>query len=427
MKATLVIENITNLATMSGSDGPRKNKAQKDIGLIKNGVIAISKDKIIYVGEGKLPESIPTDEDTVFIDATGKLVTPGLIDPHTHLVHGGSRENEFSMKLEGKSYLEILSSGGGIHSTAKATKEATFEELYDKAYKSLNIMLEFGVTTVEAKSGYGIGDFETELKQIEVARKLDETHPIDVVPTFMGAHAVPPEYKGRSDIFVDKIVNEMIPYIAQNKLAEFCDVFCEEGVFTIEQSRKILLSAKSHGLIPKIHADEIVSIGGAELASEIECISAEHLISASKNGIKKMGEKNVIAVLLPGTSFNLQEGKVADARYMIDNDVAVAIATDYNPGSCPSENLQLMMSFASITLKMTPEEVLTASTINAACAIKRESSIGSIEVGKIADIAIFDVPNLAYMIYHFGINHTDSVIKKGKIVYKKNRRVLNVR
>lgn len=419
MKATLVIKNIENLITIKGENAPRRGESQKEIGLIQDGIIAVKDDKIIYVGKDKLPEDIEIDDNTIVIDGRGKTVTPGLIDPHTHLVHGGSRENEFSMKLEGKGYLEILAAGGGIHSTARATERASFEELYEKAKKSLDTMMSYGVTTVEAKSGYGIGSFDTELKQIQVANKLNEDHPLDIVPTFMGAHAVPEEYKFNPDEFVDILINEQIPYIAEKRLAKFCDVFCEEGVFSVEQSRKILNAAKKNGLIPKVHADEIVSLGGAELAAEVGCISAEHLIGASDQGINDMAEKGTIAVLLPGTSFNLQKGTAAPARKMIERNVPVAISTDYNPGSCPSENLQLMMTLASLTLKMQPNEVIVAATINAAAALGLEDKIGSLEAGKNADIAIFDVPNLDYMIYHFGINHTDTVIKKGKVVYKK--------
>ena len=417
MKATLIIKEITSLITINGEN--RTGINQKEIGLIENGIVAVKDDRIIYVGRGSLPSDIEVDENTIIINGKGKTVTPGLIDSHTHLVHGGSREHELSMKLQGKGYLEILAAGGGIHSTAKATEKASFEELYEKTRKSLDVMLSFGVTTVEAKSGYGIGSFETELKQIAVANKLNEDYPVDIVSTFMGAHAVPEEYKDNSDGFVDKLINEMIPEIAEKRLAKFCDVFCEEGVFSVEQSRSILNAAKKNGLIPKVHADEIVSLGGAELAAEVGCISAEHLIGASDQGIRDMAKKGVIAVLLPGTSFNLQKGTAARARKMIEENVPVALSTDYNPGSCPSENLQLMMTLASLTLKMIPEEVIVGVTINAAAALGIEDSVGSLEVGKMADITIFDVPNLDYMIYHFGINHTDTVVKKGKVVYQK--------
>ncbi len=422
MKATLVIENIKNLLTISGENRPRKGTQQGEVGLIENGIVAVNDDKIIYLGRGTLPDGIEIDETTIVLNAEGKTVTPGLIDPHTHLVHGGSREHELPMKLAGKGYLEILAGGGGIHSTARDTEKASFEDLYKKAEKSLNTMMSYGVTTVEAKSGYGIGSFETELKQIEVANKLNRDHPLEIISTFMGAHAVPEQYKGNSDFFVDKLVNEYIPYIAEKNLAKFCDVFCEEGVFSVDQSRRILNAAKINGLIPKVHADEIVSLGGAELAAEIGCISAEHLIGASNQGIEDMAEKGTIAVLLPGTSFNLQKGTLARARKMIEKNVAVAISTDYNPGSCPSENLQLMMTLASLTLKMQPEEVIVGVTINAAAALGIEDKVGSLEVGKKADIAIFDAPNLDYMIYHFGINHTDTVIKNGKIVYTRQGR-----
>ena len=424
MKADLIIKNIDNLITLKGPNRPRAKEEMKEINSIKNGILAIKEDKIIYVGEGEIPDNIEIDENTVFIDGRGKTVTPGLVDPHTHLIHGGSRENELAMKLNGYGYLDILEAGGGIHSTVKATREASFEELYEKAKKSLDIMLSFGVTTVEAKSGYGLDDFETEIRQMEVAKKLDEDHPLDVVSTFMGAHAIPSAYKENSRGFIDLIINEMIPVVTERKLAKFIDVFCEKGVFTVEESKEILEAGKKQGLLAKVHADEIQALGGAELAAEVNCVSAEHLVAASDEGIRKMAEENVIAVLLPATSFNLQSGKFAKARQMIEEGVAVALSTDYNPGSSPTENMQLVMSFASLIMKLTPEEVITAATINAAAALKLEKEIGSIEVGKKADITIFDAPNLNYIIYHFGINHTDSVIKDGKLVYKKSNNII---
>ena len=418
MKATLVIKNIDNLITLQGEDRARRGEELKDIKLIEGGIIAVKDDEIIYVGKGQLPGSIETDENTVFIDATGKTVTPGLIDSHTHLVHGGSRENELDMKLHGVPYLDILSAGGGIHSTMKATQEASFEELYEKAKKSLNIMMSFGVTTVEGKSGYGIEDFETELRQMEVAHKLNEDHPVDLISTFMGAHSIPKKYESDSEEFVNIIIKKMLPLVEEKGLAEFCDVFCEEGVFSIDQSRRILLAAREHGMKLKIHADEIVTLGGAELAVEIGCVSADHLLAASEKGLEALANSNTIATLLPGTAFNLG-AEFANARRMIDMGVAVAISTDYNPGSCPTENIQFIMTLSSLKMKMTPEEVITGVTINAAAALRIENKVGSIQKGKKADIVIFNAPNLPYIIYHFGINHTDTVIKNGKVIYRK--------
>lgn len=418
MKATLLIKDIDKLITLKGENRPRAGKEASDIGLIENGLVAIREDKIIFVGN-ELPSNIEIDENTLVIDGRGKTVTPGLIDSHTHLVHGGSRENELAMKLKGVSYLDILAAGGGIHSSVKATKEASFDALYNKAKKSLDTMISFGVTTVEAKSGYGIDDFDTEIKQLEVAKKLNEDHCVDIISTFMGAHAIPSDYKDNPDGFVDIIIKEMLPKVAEKDLAKFCDVFCEEGVFSIDQSRRILLAAKELGMGIKIHADEIKPLGGAELAAEVGCTSADHLIAASDMGIKEMAKKGVIANLLPGTSFNLQTGKYAKARQMVDEGVAIALSTDYNPGSCPTENIQLIMSFASLIMKLTPEEVMTAVTINGAASLGIEDSHGSIQEGKFADIAIFDTPNIEYLIYHFGINHTDTVIKNGKLVYRK--------
>ncbi|MEG2246281.1 MAG: imidazolonepropionase [Peptostreptococcaceae bacterium] len=419
MNVNLIIKNIGKLATMKG-DSPFIGEAMNNIEIIENAYVAIKDGKFYDIGVGDGYNHL-VNEETQIHDANGRLVTPGLIDSHTHLVHGGSRENEFAKKLDGVPYLDILKSGGGILSTVTSTKNASFEDLYNKANKSLDRMLEFGVTTVEAKSGYGL-ELETEIKQLEVAKQLNKNHYIDIVNTFLGAHAVPMKYKENSDEFVDIIINDMMPKIKELDLAEFCDVFCEDEVFNINQTRKIFLKAKELGYKLKIHADEIVSLGGAELSAEVGCISADHLMAASEDGIKEMAQSGVIANILPGTSFNLNKA-YANSRKMIDSGVAVSLSSDYNPGSCPSENLQFVMQLGCLGLKMTPSEVLSAVTINAAYSIDRQESIGSIEIGKKADLVIFDAPNIEYLMYHFGINHTADVYKCGKLVVS-NKQIL---
>ncbi len=415
MNIDLIIKNIGKLVTMQGSSSPRVGKQMNEIDILENAYIAVSQGRISKIGIGEEYKEL-IQEDTKVDDASNMLVTPGLIDSHTHLVHGGSRENEFSKKLNGVDYLEILRQGGGILSTVNSTRDASFDELYDKSKKSLDRMLELGVTTVEQKSGYGL-ELETEIKQLEVAHKLQDNHPVDLVNTFLGAHAIPKEYKSNPKAYIELMVDYIMPKIKELGLAEFCDVFCEEGVFSIEESDYILSKAKEMGYKLKIHADEIVPIGGAQLSAKLGCISADHLMAASEEGLKDMAEKGVIANILPATSFNLNKPS-ANARKMIDLNLAVSLSSDYNPGSCPSENLQFVMQLGCLNLKMTPNEVLTAVTINAAHCVDKALDIGSIEVGKKADIAIFDAPNIEYLMYHFGINHIDRVYKNGKLVVK---------
>jgi len=412
----LLITNIGKCLTLAGPKRARIGKEMREIGEIEEAAIAVANGKIVAVGREKdVLQQIKGANPARTIDANGRLVTPGLVDPHTHLVHGGSREHELALKIEGVPYLEILARGGGILSTVRATRQASEEELYAQAYASLNRMLLHGTTTVEAKSGYGLS-LEAERKQLRVAHRLDQEHPIDLVHTFMGAHAVPDEYKSNPDGYVDLIIEEMIPVIASEGLAEFCDIFCERGVFTVEQSRRILLAARQHGLKLKIHADEIEALGGSELAGELRCTSAEHLMDTGDTGIESLKNGGVIAVLLPATSFNLAIGRYAPARKMIEKGVAVALSTDYNPGSSPTESMQIVMTCASLYLRMRPEEVLTAVTINAAYAIDRGEQVGSLEVGKKADIVLWNSKNLEYIPYHFGVNHVDTVIKAGRVV-----------
>lgn len=415
---SILIKNIDCLVTCEGSYR-KKGKEMNDANIIENGFVFMEDDIISAVGKDEEYKSY-IDEDTIIISGKGKTVTPGLVDPHTHLVYSGSRENELPLKLNKVGYIEILNMGGGILSTVENTRKASLDELVAEAKSRLNIMLNHGTTTVESKSGYGL-DLETEKKILEVNKRLDKTHPIDVVSTFMGAHAIPKEYKGDREGFIKLIMEEMIPGIAKESLAEFIDCFCEEGVFTTEECRKILEKGREYGMKLKLHGDEVESVKGAELAGELKCISAEHLIAASDEGIKALSENDVVAVLLPSTAFYLMLGKFARARDMIDNNVAVALATDCNPGTSPTESMQNVMTFACFGMRMLPNEIINAMTINAACAINREKSVGSIEKGKKADIAIFNSKNLNYLVYHFGINSIDKVIKNGKIVVDREK------
>ncbi|ARP42356.1 MULTISPECIES: imidazolonepropionase [Geobacillus] len=418
----LFIRRARQLVTLAGSSAaPLVREKMNDLQIIENGSVWIERGVIIAVG--------PDDElahrfadrigEADVIDARGKTVTPGLIDPHTHLVYAGSREHEWTMRLRGATYMEIMNAGGGIHATTKATREASEEMLYEESKRRLDLFLLHGVTTVEAKSGYGLS-FEGEIKQLEVAKRLHDTHPVDVVSTFLGAHAVPPEWKDDRDGYIRLIMEVMIPEVSRRGLAEFNDVFCERGVFTPDEARRILEAGKAHGLTPKIHADEIEPYGGAELAAEVGAISADHLLRASDEGLRRMAERGVIGVLLPGTAFFLMT-QAADARRLIDNGVPVALATDCNPGSSPTVSLPLVMSLACLHMRMTPAEALAAATINAAHAIGRSHVIGSLEPGKKADLAIFNAANYMQIMYYYGVNHTEMVIKDGKIVVNEGK------
>lgn len=414
MTKPIWIKHATQLATLTSErKGPRSKEAMSELGLIEDGSIWMESGLIQAVGTTKELEKLYADrmhEAEVF-DATGHLVTPGLVDPHTHVVYGGSREREFEMRLEGATYMDIMNAGGGIHATTRMTREASEEELMEQTTRRLDSFLAHGVTTVEGKSGYGM-NLETELKQLRVMKKLQEEHPIDLVPTFMGAHAVPKDYKGREDEFVDHLINDMLPIVSEEKLAEFNDVFCEKGVFTPEQSERILKAGKKYGLIPKIHADEIEPYGGAELAAKIGAISAEHLLKASDEGITAMAKSGTIACLLPATALYLRE-EAAPGRRMVDEGVAVAISTDCNPGSSPTTSMPLVMNLACISMRLTPAEALTAATYNAACAINRQERVGSLEVGKQADVVLWNVENYQELQYLFGVNHVKSVWKNG--------------
>lgn len=412
MKADMIIINAATIATCVEGEGA---------GIIENGYVAVKDGKITGVGGGSAPLDM-AGPYTRIIDASGKTVTPGLVDSHTHLVHGGSREKELPLKLKGVPYLEILKMGGGILSTVRNTRSASKEELKAKTMKSLEEMLMHGTTTVEAKSGYGL-DLDTEVKCLEAVYELNDSQPVDIVSTYMGAHAVPEEYKGNTKGYIDFMCEKVMPCIKERNLAEFIDVFCEEGVFSPEESRIIMQRGKELGFKLKIHADEIIPLQGAELAGEMGAVSAEHLLAASDEGMDAMARSGVTAVLLPGTSFYLMLGKYAQARKMMEKGIRVAIATDYNPGTCPTENLQSIMTFACFGMKLTPEEIIKGMTLNASHALDRSKEIGSLETGKKADIVIFDAPNVEYIVYHFGINHVSHVIKDGKVVVENGKRI----
>ncbi|MGI6732940.1 MAG: imidazolonepropionase [Anaerovoracaceae bacterium] len=414
--AKRILVHASQLVTCSGF-APKRGKEMQELHVIEDGAVLMEDGLIAAVGT--TDELLPNAADAEVLDCSGKAVLPGFVDSHTHLIFAGYRAEEFSWRLSGVSYMDIMRRGGGINATTIPTRTATLEELKREGRKRLASMLAFGVTTVEGKSGYGL-DRDTEIKQLTAMKQLDREQPVDIVNTFMGAHALPEEFKGRTDDYVDFIISEVLPEVAKRELAQFCDVFCEAGVFDIEQSRKLLLAAKKYGMEIKLHADEIVSLGGAELAAELEAVSADHLLQASDEGIVRLAERGVIATLLPATAFSLKE-PYARARKMIDSGCAVALATDFNPGSCFTNSIPLLFALATIYMGMTIEEAVTAMTINGAAALKREKQIGSIDVGKKADLIVLEFPSYQFLNYHFAVNIVEKVIKNGEPVFDKYR------
>ncbi|MEI5907958.1 imidazolonepropionase [Bacillus spongiae] len=416
MKYDVLITNIGQLILPKESSTPLKGEEMKNLPILENAAIAIQNGVVRWIGH---KDEATNMEAVEVVDVKGRLVSPGLVDPHTHLVFGGSREEEMSLKQAGVPYLEILQQGGGIHSTVRATRVASEEALLHKARFHLERSLSYGVTTIEAKSGYGL-DRETELKQLRVVKALQKEAYSTIVPTFLGPHAVPKEYKGKEDVFLDEMI-DMLDEIQQEELAHFVDIFCETGVFTIEQSKRFLEAAKAKGFSMKIHADEIDSLGGTELAASVGATSADHLVAASDLGIEGLANSNTVAVLLPGTTFYLGKDSFARGREMIDRGAAVALATDFNPGSCVTENLQLIMSLAALKLKLSPEEIWNAVTVNAACAIEQQEQAGVLAIGRAADLVVWEATNYKYIPYHFGVNHTKTVYKAGKVVWERNK------
>ncbi|RSD26107.1 imidazolonepropionase [Mesobacillus subterraneus] len=414
MNFDLLVYNIGQLILPRFTGNALKGEEMKQLAVRESAAFGVNDGKVAWIGSSTEAEGYNAK---LKLDAEGKVVSPGLVDPHTHLVFGGSREHELALKQEGVPYLEILARGGGILSTVEATKNAALQDLVEKASFHLERMVSHGVTTMEAKSGYGL-ERETELKQLSVIHKLNEKYPISVVSTFLGPHAIPPAYKGKENEFLLEML-DVLEEIKEKKLADFADIFCETGVFTIDQSRVFLQKAKEKGFGLKIHADEIDPLGGAELASSLGAASADHLVAASDEGIRMLSESDTVAVLLPGTTFYLGKDQYARARKMIDEGAAVALATDFNPGSCVTENLQFIMSLAALKLKMTTEEIWNAVTVNAACAIGRGKEAGTLDVGRQADFVIWDVPNYKYIPYHYGVNHAKRVFVSGEMIWER--------
>lgn len=416
-KADLIIRNANQLLTIK-SEGPKFGFEMQNLGIIQDGAVAVLGEKIVDVGvTKKIFEEYHSEN---IINATGKVVMPGFVDPHTHPIFVKTREDEFEMRILGKSYKEISRSGGGIRASIKGVRKVSREELVELGLKRIQKMLEQGTTTIEAKSGYGLST-DSEMKMLEAISELNEISEMDIIPTFLGAHEFPEEYKDTPEKYIKILIEEMLPEVWNRKLAEYCDIFCEDHVFNIEQSRKILLEAKKLGFKIRMHADELEPIGGAELSAEIGAVTADHLVAISDNGIQKMKEANVIPILLPGTTFSLGLKKYTPARKMIETGLPIALATDFNPGSCHCDSMQTVISIACIEMRLLPSEAIVASTIDAAYSLELGDKIGSIEVGKQADILIMDIPSYKYLPYHLGSNCVDMVIKKGRVVFNNSQ------
>lgn len=412
-----ILRNISNLVTCKGKPGiPKAGKAQNEIGLIKKGCIVTDREKIAFAGNEKdLNKFLRGKKNFREIDCSGKTVMPGFIDTHTHFVFSGSRSDEYEMRISGSTYEEISSAGGGISRTVNSVRKSSKEELKNIAAKRLEYFIQYGTTTIEGKSGYGL-DTKNELKMLDVLNELavENAYGLDIFSTFLGAHSIPKEIS--KEEYIDLICYDMIPEIAKGKKARFIDVFCEKGYFNADETDRIISQGSRFGLIPKIHTDQFNSIGGIDIAIKNKAISVDHLEVLKRNDIKKLSGKGIIATALPGVSYFLSI-PYTPARELIADNIPVALATDFNPGSCMTQNIQMIMSLASIKMKMTAEEIINAVTFNAAFAIYNHNITGSLEQGKLADILIFDFPSYKDLIYNFAVNCLITVFKKGRIVY----------
>jgi imidazolonepropionase len=419
-QADLAVINCSQLLTCRGPI-PKKKQALQDVGLLENGCIASFKGKIIFIGEEEpFKKEVRLEKDNLCIDAKGLTGLPGLVDSHTHLPFAGSREEEFTLRLQGHTYQQLSEKGRGIQATVSATRQATQEQLVSLGLSRLDSMLLHGTTTVEAKSGYGL-NLQDEIKQLTVLKELNSAHPVDIVPTFMGAHEVPREFKGRKKEYIDLLTHKILPEVKKSDLAEFFDVFCEEGVFSVDETRTLIRAAKQAGLKIKIHADEFSPLGGAQLAAEEGAVSADHLIAITDEGIQKISQSSTAAILLPAVSLFLMQEKKAPARKLIESGAIVAVATDFNPGSSMTESLFFVLQLAVFTLRMGMEEVINAGTANAAYAVGRHQDVGSLEEGKKMDLILCDAPNYPYLLHHLGVNPVRHVIKEGKVVVRDRR------
>ncbi len=416
----LLIVGAGELVTMAG--GPRRGDRMKDAGVIPGGALAARDGRIVAVGPAdEVLAAVETGPGTQVIDARGRAVIPGFVDPHTHLCFAGDRAEEFALRLGGATYQELAARRGGILNTQRDTRSASQAERVHLGLRRLDQLALNGTTTVEVKSGYGLNT-DDELKQLRAIREMGRRHPLTVVPTFMGAHEVPPEYRSRREGYVDLLVEEMLPAVAaQPGLARYVDVFTEQGVFSVAESRRILEKAKALGFGVKVHADELSDLGGAALAAELGAISAEHLLHTTDEGLARLAEAGTVAVCLPGTSFCLMNAPYARARRMIELGCTVALASDFNPGSCPAYAMPFIITLACMHMGLDPSEALAAATINAAAAIGLEAEVGSLEVGKLADVVILSTPTHWHIPYHMGMGVVEKVVKQGKLIVDEGR------
>jgi imidazolonepropionase len=415
----LLITGCSQLVTLRGP-APRRGRALRELGIIRDGAVLVRDGRIAAVGRRRDVVRLGAARRARRLDVGGRVVLPGFVDSHTHLVFPSSRADEYEQRIAGKTYEQIARAGGGILSTVHRLRRAAPEVLRQRALAALAAFAAHGTTTLEAKSGYGL-DAASELKTLVILRSLHHEQPLDIVATFLGAHVVPPEFRRRPEKYVNLLVHRLIPAVALGGLAEFCDVFCDRGAFSVAQARRILTAGRACGLVPRLHAEQLARTGAVRLAVELSAASADHLEKVTAADIRALAASDVVATLLPGCNFHLGLQRYAPARELIDAGASVALATDFSPGTSPTLNMQMVLSLACTQMRVTPAEALSAATINAAYSLRRHDRIGSIEVGKYADLAVFDLADYREIPYYFGVNHCWLTLKRGEVVYSREK------